>query len=191
MSYDIAKTAFRFLQSYDGDYQNENPLLNRLLLFMDSTMNAQIINGEKEEKLYKLTKRLIEHTKLCAYVDYYKQSNSSKALLNKNLDLIKKYVFESLKNPNKIVSENFFEAIALLVESKYFKKQETEAIISYLNPFSGRESFKKFNRIFPAEQKINCGKNQYLKHKGGYQLMSYLFIANYDFRLNIHLTKIG
>ena len=184
MAFDVAYEDFSLIQNYDGlDYKESesNPLLPRLLSYMDSSLTAMIQTGNSpDSNVVRNIRRVINFLKLCAYEKHHTNSIESQSAIKKNLRYLEQFIDVTLKNPMNSKTEEFNISIELLLTFSDHKPDKINSILQRISPFTVSGS-SNFNSIFPKDEKVKVDFNNSLSHKGGYQILSYLNAATGDF----------
>ena len=184
MAYDVAYEDFGLIQNYDGlDYNRieSNLLLHRLFVYMDSSLTVTIQNGNSiDSNVVRNIKRIHNFLKLCSYEKYYKNTSGSVLAIEKNLQHLEKFIDLTLKNPKNVKTEDFNISIEMLLTFSDYGADKIKILLEKISPFveTGRLNF---NTIYPNDEKIKVDFNNYLSHKGGYQILSYLNAAVGDY----------
>ncbi len=185
MAYDVAYDDFGLIQNYDGldyDVKISNPFLHRLFLYMDSSLTSTIKKGNSSDSnVVRNIKRIINFLKLSAYEKYYRNTPESESAISKNLEYLERFIDLILKNPSSARTEEFNISIELLLTFSDYDKGKVNGLLNRLSPFNS-EGINTFNLIYPIDEKIKVDFNNNLSHKGGYQVLSYLYAAAGDFR---------
>ena len=185
MAFDIAYEDFGLIQNYDGlDYNKteSNLLLHRLFVYMDSSLTVTIENrNSPDSNVVRNINRIINYLKLCAYEKYYKNTSESELAIKKNLEYLEKFIDVTLKNPKHAKTEEFNISIEMLLTLSDYGADKVNSLLQKISPFVETGS-SNFNIIYPKDEKIKVDFNNYLSHKGGYQILSYLNVAagNYE-----------
>ena len=194
MAYDIAYEDFGLIQNYEGlDYKaaESNPLLHRLFGYMDSSLTVTIQHGNSiDSNVVRNIKRIVNYLKLCAYEKYYKNSPESVSAIKRHLEYLEKYIDVTLKNPKNVKTEEFNKSIEMLLTVSDYAPAKINSLLQQISPFA-KSGSSNFNIIYPKDEKIKVDFNNYLSHKGGYQILSYLNAAAGDYEsLNRCLDSI-
>ena len=184
MAYDVAYEDYGLIQNYDGLSNNKiesNLLLHRLFVYMDSSLTVTVENGNSiDTNIIRNIKRINNFLKLCTYEKYYKNTSGSEIAIRKNLLHLEKFIELSLENPKTVKTEDFNISIELLLTCSHYEGDKIKTLIQKISPFT-ETGISNFNAIYPKDEKIKADFNNYLSHKGGYQILSYLNAAAGDF----------
>ncbi len=179
LGFDIAKESFFLLENYNSPIKTEpNPLLMRLLVYMDSALTVL------ENKSTKLASKDISRTnnflKICAYIKYNKTNSFIERVIKKHVDFLEKYIAQSLENAKNAKTEQLNTSTELLLSLSDCKAETVNKILEKVSPFleSGKDNF---NTLYPKAEKTIVSWNGYLSHKGGYQILAYLYASKGDF----------
>lgn len=180
LAYDLASKCFALVQNYDDDYkQKETPkIVVRLAEYMENKFSSKIVNSELS--LIKNIKRFNDHVRFCAYYDYYTRTASSKKMVAGNIKQIESYVKFCMNNPSKANAEELNLSIKIMLNFFPTDSVKVDYILDKLSPFK-EENKKIFDSIYPLEQTVKVDWDNYLKAKGGYQTLAYLYACEGDF----------
>ena len=185
LAFDIANEGFSLVQNYSLTNKGAiNPLVNRLLNYMDSVLSK--IENKQGLAAQKNISRVNSFLKLCAYIKYHKPSPVVDKIINKHISFIENYITQTLKVSKKIKTEDFNVSLELLLTLTDCKAEKVKLIVDKISPFI-KSGEKNFSSVYPKDEKTRVDfNNNYLSHKGGYQIMSYLYASIGDFN---NLTK--
>lgn len=180
LSYDLASKCFELVQNYDEDYRGSQiqKITIRLAEYMENKFSSKIITSEAD--LVKNIKRCNDHVRFCAYFDYYNKTTASKKMLSKNLNQIEYYVKFCIDNPVKANAEELNLSVKIMLNLFPVDSIEFDYILDKLSPFD-EKNIKTFDSIYPLEQTVKVDWDNYLKAKGGYQTLAYLYASKGEF----------
>ncbi len=179
LAFDVAKESFLLINNYNITEKTEtNPLLIRFVNYMDSVL----VNDELHSGLHatNIVYRTNIFLKLCLYFNYtYRDTNFDKAII-RHVEFLEKYIFQSLEHPSVNNTEQFNVSTELLLMLSNCKKETLTKILVHLSPFS-ENGKQNFNVLYPKSEKIQVTWDGYLSHKGGYQILAYLYASIGDY----------
>jgi hypothetical protein len=174
-----------FERLYFINRESDPPIRGQALAFADSLISQS--NSLTITNVSELNKKLNNLNDLVRDESYYllnKRDDKILGQLNHNTELLGNIVFLILTSPD--IDRNIdIKALNIGIENilnfRNLRFDQVNEITNSISPFKNdRSILEKFQKIFPANGKLNVGFAQTVSHNGGYEKLAYLYAASGD-----------